>query len=121
MKRRQLIQQGGLAGILAAGAAPAIAQSLPEVKWRLSASWPKSLDTLYGVWENVSKRVAELTGGRFQITSFAAGEIVGGLQILDAVQNASVEAGHTAPYYFFGKNPAFAFGSCLPFGMNCRQ
>lgn len=101
MKRRQLIQQGGLAGILAASAAPAIAQSLPEVKWRLSASWPKSLDTLYGVCENVSKRVAELTGGRFQITSFAAGEIVGGLQILDAVQNGSVEAGHTAPYYFF--------------------
>jgi len=64
MKRRQLIQQGGLAGILAASAAPAIAQSLPEVKWRLSASWPKSLDTLYGVCENVSKRVAELTGGR---------------------------------------------------------
>ena len=121
MKRRQLIQQGGLAGILATGVAPAMAQGLPEVKWRLSASWPKSLDTLYGVCENVSKRVAELTGGRFMISSFAAGEIVGGLQILDAVQNLSVEAGHTAPYYFFGKNPAFAFGSCLPFGMNCRQ
>ena len=121
MKRRQLIQQGGLAGILATGVAPAMAQGLPEVKWRLSASWPKSLDTLYGVCENVSKRVAELTGGRFMISSFAAGEIVGGLQILDAVQNLSVEAGHTAPYYFFGKDETFALGCAIPFGLNSRQ
>ena len=121
MKRRQLIQQGGIAGVLAAGVAPAFAQSLPDVKWRLSASWPKSLDTLFGVCENVAKRVGEITSGKFQISTHAAGEIVGGLQILDAVQASGVEAGHTAPYYFFGKNPAFAFGSCLPFGMNARQ
>lgn len=121
MKRRQLIQRGGIAGVLAAGVAPAFAQSLPEVKWRLSASWPKSLDTLFGVCENVAKRVSEITNGKFQISTHAAGEIVGGLQILDAVQASGVEVGHTAPYYFFGKNPAFAFGSCLPFGMNARQ
>lgn len=106
MKRRQLIQRGGIAGVLAAGVAPAFAQSLPEVKWRLSASWPKSLDTLFGVCENVAKRVSEITNGKFQISTHAAGEIVGGLQILDAVQASGVEVGHTAPYYFFGKNPA---------------
>lgn len=121
MNRRDWIKTGGLTTILATGVAPAIAQSRPEIKWRLSASWPKSLDTLYGVCENVSKRVAEITDGKFQITPYAAGEIVGGLQIMDAVQSGAVEAGHTAPYYFFGKNPAFGFGSCLPFGMNARQ
>ena len=121
MKRRQWIQQGGLAGILAAGTAPAFAQGLPEVRWRLTSSFPKTLDTLFGAADNVAKRVLDATGGKFQIKTFAAGEIVPGLQVLDAVQNASVEAGQTAMYYYFGKNPAFAFATCLPFGMNARQ
>ncbi|MEQ1648952.1 MAG: ABC transporter substrate-binding protein, partial [Hyphomicrobiaceae bacterium] len=110
---------GGLAST--AVAAPAIAQSMPEVKWRLTASWPKSLDTLYGACENISKRVAELTDNKFQIQPFAAGEIVPALQVLDAVQNGTVECGHTALYYYFGKDDAFVFGSALPFGMNPRQ
>ncbi len=121
MKRRQLIRQGGLAGILAAGSAPVFAQGLPEVRWRLTSSFPKALDTLFGAADNVAKRVSDATGGKFQIKTFAAGEIVPGLQVLDAVQNGSVEAGQTAMYYYFGKNPTFAFASCMPFGMNCRQ
>ena len=121
MQRRDFIKHGGIAGILAAGAAPAMAQALPEVRWRLTSSFPKSLDTLYGAAENVAKRVSDATGGKFQIRTFAAGEIVPGLQVLDAVQNTTVEAGQTAMYYYFGKNPAFAFATCLPFGMNCRQ
>ncbi len=102
-------------------AAPAIAQAMPEVKWRLTASWPKSLDTLYGAAEYVGKRVAELTDNKFQIQAFAAGEIVPGLQVLDAVQNGKVECGHTALYYYFGKDDTFVFGSALPFGMNSRM
>ncbi|NCX82203.1 MAG: ABC transporter substrate-binding protein [Betaproteobacteria bacterium] len=121
MERRKLLKHGGLAGILAAASAPAIAQTLPEVRWRLTSSFPKSLDTLWGAGENIVKRVSDLTGGRFQLRYFAAGEIVPGLQVLDAVQNNTVEAGQTAMYYYFGKHPAFAFGTCLPFGMNSRQ
>jgi TRAP-type mannitol/chloroaromatic compound transport system substrate-binding protein len=64
---------------------------MPELKWRLTASWPKSLDTLYGGCEYFAKRIAEITDNRFQIQVFAAGEIVPGLQVLDAVQNATVE------------------------------
>jgi TRAP-type mannitol/chloroaromatic compound transport system substrate-binding protein len=121
MDRRKFVQHGGIAGILAAGTAPAIAQSLPEVRWRLASSFPKTLDTLYGAAEFIAKRVADATGGKFRITPSAAGEIVPGLQVLDGVQNNSVEAGQTAMYYYFGKNPAFAFGTCLPFGPNMRQ
>ena len=120
MKRREFIKHGGLAGVLAAGVAPAFAQG-QEVKWRMTSSFPKSLDTLYGANEFVAKRVAELTSNKFQLRTFAAGEIVPGLQVLDAVQNATVEVGQTAMYYFFGKNPAFAYATCLPFGLNCRQ
>ncbi len=125
MKRRDFLKQAGLGA--AAGAALLSAQAkaqaggLPSVSWRMTASWPKSLDTLFGGAELVGKRVAQATGGKFNIKVFAAGEIVGGLQVLDAVQNGTVECGHTAPYYYFGKDPTFAFACAIPFGMNARQ
>ena len=121
MERRSFVKHAGMAGILAAGSAPAVAQSLPEVRWRMTSSFPKSLDTLWGAAEFISRRVAEITDGKFRLTNFAAGEIVPGLQVLDAVQAGTVECGQTAMYYYFGKNPAFAFGTCIPFGMNMRQ
>jgi TRAP-type mannitol/chloroaromatic compound transport system substrate-binding protein len=121
MKRREFLKTAGV-GLAAstAVAAPAIAQSTPEIKWRLAASWPKSLDTLYGGCEYFSKRVAEITDNKFQIQPFAAGEIVPGLQVLDAVQNGTVEMGNTALYYYWGKDAAFTFGTALPFGVNTR-
>ncbi len=121
MRRRALITTGGLGLVGAALAAPAIAQSSPEVKWRLAASWPKSLDTLYGGAEYLAKRVAEATDNKFQIRVFAGGEIVPPLQVLDAVQNNTVEMGHTASYYYVGKDPTFSFDCTVPFGLNARQ
>jgi TRAP-type mannitol/chloroaromatic compound transport system substrate-binding protein len=122
MKRREFLKTAG-AGLAAstAVAAPAIAQSMPELKWRLTASWPKSLDTLYGSCESLVKYVSEATDGKFQIQAFAAGEIVPGLQTLDAVQNGTVEMGHTATYYYIGKDPTWALFCATPFGLNTRQ
>src|SRR5213076_304578 len=122
MKRREFLKSAGV-GLAAstAVAAPAIAQSMPEMKWRMATSWPKSLDTLYGGCEYFGKRIAEMTDNKFQIQVFAAGEIVPGLQVLDAVQNGTVEMGNTALYYYWGKDPAFTFGTALPFGLNTRQ
>ncbi len=122
MKRRDFIKVTGL-GVAGAAtiAAPAIAQSMPEIKWRMTASWPKSLDTLYGGADIMAKAVAEATDNKFQIQLFAAGEIVPGLQVLDAVQNGTVEMGHTASYYYFGKDPTFTFGTSVPFGPNMRS
>jgi TRAP-type mannitol/chloroaromatic compound transport system substrate-binding protein len=102
-------------------AAPAIAQSAPELKWRLASSFPKSLDTIFGAADIISKKVAQATENKFQIRVFAAGEIVPGLQVADAVQNGTVEAGHTAGYYYVGKDPTFAFDTTIPFGLNTRQ
>jgi len=121
MKRREFLKAAGVGLATSAVAAPAVAQSMPEIKWRLAASWPKSLDTLYGGCEYFAKRIAEITDNRFQIQPFAAGEIVPGLQVLDAVQNGTVEMGNTALYYYWGKDPAFTFGTALPFGLNSRQ
>ena len=121
MKRRDFIKVTGLgAAGVATFAAPAIAQSSPEIKWRMPTSWPKSLDTLYGGAEMMAKMVAEATDNKFQIQTFAGGEIVPGLQVLDAVQNGTCEIGHTASYYYFGKDPTFTFGSAVPFGPNMR-
>jgi TRAP-type mannitol/chloroaromatic compound transport system substrate-binding protein len=121
MKRREFLRAAGAGLAASAVAAPAIAQSMPELKWRLTASWPKSLDTLYGCCEDFAKNVADVTDNKFQIQVFAAGEIVPGLQVLDAVQKGTVELGHTAGYYYWGKDPSFAFTTALPFGLNPRQ
>ncbi len=121
MKRRDFIKVTGL-GVAGAAtiAAPAIAQSMPELKWRMTASWPKALDTIYGGADQMCKAIAEATDNKFQVQLFAAGEIVPGLQVLDAVQNGTVEMGHTSSYYYFGKDPTFTFGTALPFGPNAR-
>ncbi|HYM30100.1 MAG TPA: TRAP transporter substrate-binding protein [Candidatus Cybelea sp.] len=120
MKRRAFLKTAGLGVAGSVIAAPAIAQTQPEIKWRLAASWPKSLDTLYGAAERLATIVAEATDNRFQIRTFAAGEIVPALQVLDAVQNNTVELGHTAAYYYVGKDPTFTFDTTVPFGMNKR-
>jgi TRAP-type mannitol/chloroaromatic compound transport system substrate-binding protein len=120
MHRRDLIK-GGAAGLLAGMLSPARAAELPTVNWRIASSFPKSLDTIYGGAEVFAKRLDQITGGKFKIRVFAAGEIVPGLQVLDAVQNATVECGHTAGYYYVGKNMALAFDTATPFGMSARQ
>ena len=122
MKRRSFLKKAAAGLAVGSIAAPAIAQSSqPTVSWRLASSFPKSLDTIFGAAEVISKRVAAATNGKFTIKVFAGGEIVPPFSVVDAVQNATVECCHTAPYYFFGKDPTFAFACAIPFGMNARQ
>jgi TRAP-type mannitol/chloroaromatic compound transport system substrate-binding protein len=121
MKRREFVKAAGVGLAAATIAKPAVAQSSPEIKWRLTSSFPKSLDTIYGAAEVFAKAVAEATDNKFQIQVFAAGEIVPGLQAADAVTNGTVEMCHTASYYYVGKDPTFAFGTAVPFGLNSRM
>jgi TRAP-type mannitol/chloroaromatic compound transport system substrate-binding protein len=121
MQRRSFLANSALGTGAAALAAPALAQANPAVSWRLASSFPKSLPVIYDSAERFTRRVAQLTGGRFVIRQFAAGELVPGLQVLDAVQAGTVEIGHSASYYYFGKDPTFAFDCAVPFGLTSRQ
>src|SRR4029079_4209120 len=121
MQRRSFIHKTRLAGVLAAGAAPAIVHAQANIRWRVASSFPRSLDTIFGGAETFAKKIGEMTGGKFQISVHAAGELMPAFGVVDRVQNATVEVAHTAPYYFFGKDPVFALGCAIPFGLNARQ
>ena len=120
-RTRSFLKGAGLAAAAGTVAAPAIAQAAPEIRWRLTSSFPRPLDTIFGTAQTFAKYMAEATDNKFQIQVFAAGEIVGGLQAMDAVQNGSVECAHTPIYYYIGKEPALGIGTGLPFSLNARQ
>ena len=121
MERRSFVRGAGLAGVLAAGAAPAFVHAQANIRWRMASSFPRSLDTIYGASEVLAKKVGEMTGGKFEISTHAAGELMPAFGVVDGVQQGTVEMAHTAPYYFFGKDETFALGCAIPFGLNSRQ
>ncbi|MGS0755363.1 TRAP transporter substrate-binding protein [Roseateles sp. GG27B] len=120
MQRRSFVRQAGLAGVLAAGVAPAVVHAQANIRWRMASSFPKSLDTIFGGSEVFTKAVKAMTGGRFGFGACRR-RVDAGLRVVDGVQNGTVEIAHSAPYYFYGKNPAFALGCAVPFGLNARQ
>jgi TRAP-type mannitol/chloroaromatic compound transport system substrate-binding protein len=122
LNRRSFVATAALAG--AGGvplAMPAIAQSAPEIRWRLTSSFPRMLDAVTGAATQLAKSVAEATDNKFQIQVFGAGEVVPGLQALDAVQSGSIDCAQTPLYFYFGKEPVFGFATGLPFGLNQRH
>ena len=120
MDRRSLIKHAGIAGVLAAGVAPA-AHAQTAVRWRLASSFPKSLDTIFGSAETFAKTVKALSGGKFEVSVHAAGELMPAFGVVDGLQNGTVEMAQTASYYFTGKDSIFAFGCAVPFGLTARQ
>ncbi len=120
MDRRAIVKNAGIVGILAAGAAPAV-HAQPVLRWRIASSFPRSLDTIYGAAEVFAYAVRQMSGGKFEVMVHAAGELMPAFSVVDGVQKGTVEAAHTAPYYFFDKNEVFAIGGAIPFGMNSRQ
>lgn len=123
MERRSFLKSAGVGLAAGAVAMPSIASNAnaPVIKWKMASSFPKSLDTLFGTGEFLVQRLSEITGGKFQIQQYAAGEIVPGPGVHDAVRDGTVELGHTCGYYYYGKNPVYCIDTAIPFGMNNRQ
>ena len=111
----------GAVGGAAIVGAPAVIGQTPAVRWRLTSGFPKSLDTLYGISEVFAKHVSAMTGGKFQISVHGPGELVPTPGLIDAVQKGTVEMGHSASYYYFGKDDTFALDCAIPFGLSARQ
>jgi len=131
IKRRDFLKKASVgAGAVAVGACSgsegAVAQtgagiSGPRVNWRLTSSFPPSVDILYGATERIAERVSALSGGNFTIRVYAAGEIVPPLQVMDGVMQGTVQCGMSPGYYYTGKHPALAFDAAVPFGLDSRQ
>ena len=121
MERRSFVRSAGIVGVLAAGAAPAIVHAQAAIRWRMASSFPKAADIIYGGADVFAKKMSEMTSGKFQISVHGPGELMPAFGVVDGVQAATVEMAHTAPYYFFGKDPTFALGCAIPFGLNSRQ
>ena len=123
--RRSFLTRATVGGAAAAAggalAAPALAQETPNINWRLASSFPKSLDTIFSGGEELARRVSEATDGRFRIQVFSAGEIVPGLDAINAATDGTVECAHSVGYYNWGKDPAFACGAELPFTFSARS
>ncbi len=100
--------------------APAV-HTAQRVTWRCASSFPRGLDAIFGASETIGEVTSALTGGRFQIRAYPAGELVPGLQVMDAVQLGTVQVGQSPSYYYTGKNPSLAFDAGVPFGMTARQ
>lgn len=128
MTRRSFLKKAAVTSTVAIAASPSMAEaavaampSMPTINWRLASSFPKNLDTIYGAAEIFCERIKELTGGKFTIRPYAAPEIVPFNAVMDAVKDGTVAIGHTASYYYYGKDATFAFDCAVPFGLTSRQ
>ncbi|HLS21700.1 MAG TPA: TRAP transporter substrate-binding protein [Paenalcaligenes sp.] len=123
MQRRSFLKKAGIGAVAgsAAVAAPAFAESMPKLSWKMTSTYGPSLPALFTTAEMFVKMVEEASGGRFSIRLYPAGEIVPGFEVMDAVSNGTVEMGQTASYYYYGKDPSFCFDTAVPFGLNARQ
>lgn len=123
MQRRAFLKKAGLGAVAgsAAVAAPALAQSSPQLNWKLASTYAPSTPALFSTAQLFCDMVKDLTDGNFNIRLYPAGELVPGFGIMDAVGNRTVECGQTASYYYYGKDPSFCFDTAVPFGLNVRQ
>ena len=122
MRRRQFLRAGAATALAVPTlAAPAVAQSAPDIKWRMTSSFSKSMEVMFGTAQMLCRYVSEATDGKFQIVAHAAGELASSQQALDAVSSGSVECAHTPAYFYFNKDSALGFGTGFPFGLNSRQ
>jgi TRAP-type mannitol/chloroaromatic compound transport system substrate-binding protein len=122
MNRRSMVGAAAAAIPAAAIATPALAQAMPEIRWRAASSFPRVFDVLYGTFDRICARVAQLTDGKFRIQPFPAGEIVAwpaGARRRPGRHDRG--RAHRQPTTTSARKPGFAPFTAMCFGLNTRQ
>lgn len=113
--RRNALKAGLASSIATAAIAPPVVRAQSTTTWRMQTLWDGGT-TAQKFEEKFVARVAELTGGRFKINLFSAGQIAPPAQAFDAVRGGAFEMMKTFDGYEAGKIPSLAFTSTIPFG-----
>lgn len=120
MKRRNFLTAAGLGLGGSVLAAPAPARGA-AVRWDMAMGFPASMDVVRAGADRLAARVAALTGGGLTIRIRPAGQPVDEGAVLDAVSGGDVSMGFAASHRFADREPALAFDTGIPFGLNARQ
>ena len=121
MKRRQFIRGAGAATVAAGAMIAAPAVAAPQFKWKMVTTWPKNFPGLGTGANRLAEMINAMSNGRIQVKVYGAGELVGALEIFDAVSRGTAEMGHGAAYYWKGKSTAAQFFASVPFGMTAQE
>ncbi len=118
MQRRSFLAGLG-GGATAALAAPAIAQDVRE--WRMVTAWPKNLPGPGVAAQMLADRITALSGGRIRVRLFAAGELVPGRGVFDAVAEGTADLYHAVPAYWGSKSKGILLFGSQPFGLRADE
>ncbi len=123
MKRREFLKAAGTAGLAGAAsttlAAPALSQG--KIQWKMQTTWPANTPILSSGPKLVADYISKASDGRLTVKLYAAGEITPAFQLMDAVADGALDAGHGYPAYWAGKLPAMQFLTPLPFGITTQE
>ena len=119
MQRRQFIKASVATGAVAAVSAPAIAQD--AVEWKMVTAWPKNLPGPGVAAQKLADRITTLSSGRIQVKLFAAGELVPGRGVFDAVSEGTAELYHAVPAYWGSKSKGILLFGSQPFGLRADE
>lgn len=119
MERRTFLKAGAVGAAATALATPAIAQDIRQ--WRMVTAWPKNLPGPGVAAQNLADRIATLSGGRIEVNLFAAGELVPGRGVFDAVSEGTAELYHAVPAYWGSKSKGILLFGSQPFGLRADE
>ena len=119
MDRRKFLSAAGVGTAAVALATPAIAQD--KRQWKMVTAWPKNLPGPGVAAQTLADRITTLSGGRIEVTLYAAGELVPGRGVFDAVSEGTAELYHAVPAYWGSKSKGILLFGSQPFGLRADE